>query len=302
MSLACPQCRAPAEPYLRAQDLNQRISEQEFEYHRCSACGLIFLSPIPPDLARYYSLDYPPHRIPANREELARAAEAFKWRVDLVRSYSSGGRMLEIGPSYGGFAYLSAQAGFEVDAIEMDRRCCDFINSQLPGVRAINTDNVVEALAGLERRYDVIALWQNIEHLTEPWAVLEALTRKLAPGGFLIIATPNPDSYQFRIYGRYWMHLDAPRHIMLIPPKVLSGFLARRQLHEVALTTTDRDGSAISDAGWKVSREYMLARYQGWARRFLLRLHKASWRVLRLFERWNQKGAGYTAIYQARAS
>lgn len=300
MTLPCPACRTSAELFLQATDLNQKVSATVFDYHRCTACGLVFLDPIPADLGRYYDLDYPPYRIPTNRAELAQAAEAFRWRVDFVREFAQRGRMLEIGPSYGGFAYLSAQAGFAVDAIEMDRKCSDFINANLPGVHAINTDNVIEAVARLEQPYDVIALWQNVEHLPDPWRVLERLAARLAPGGFLVIATPNPDSYQFRLFKKYWMHLDAPRHISLIPPAVLRGFLEKHGLRQVRFTTTDTDGVAISRAGWDVSREHVMARYTGLARWLVKRGLKLLARLVRPFEAAQQRGAGYTAVYQAK--
>jgi len=301
MTLPCPVCHNSAELFIQATDLNQEVSPTVFDYHRCRACGLVFLDPVPADLARYYDLDYPPYRIPTNREQLAQAAEAFRWRVDFVREFAQRGRMLEIGPSYGGFAYLSAQAGFAVDAIEMDRRCSDFINANLPGVHAINTDNVVEAVTRLEQPYDVIALWQNVEHLPDPWSVLERLGGKLAPGGFLVIATPNPDSYQFRLFRQYWMHLDAPRHISLIPPAVLDGFLEKQGLRRVRFTTTDTDGVAISRAGWDVSREHVMAPYAGLKRWLVKRLLKLLARLVRPFEKLNQRGAGYTVVYQAKA-
>ena len=299
MTRPCPHCQNAAEPFLQAGDLNQKVGGAVFEYFRCPHCGVVYLDPIPPDLSRYYQSDYPPYRISA--EQLPAMSEAARWRVDFVKRFVAKGRVLEIGPSYGGFAYQATQAGFEVDVIEMDRECCDFIGRNIPGVTAINTGDVVEGLARLQRKYECIALWHNIEHLPDPWTVVDRLAQALKPGGVLVISTPNPDSYQFRIFGKHWLHLDAPRHLVLIPPAVLSRFVGQRGLEQMHFTTTDPDSLAISRSGWDESRHHVLRGHSWLSRLVMKRLYRILAGIVRPFERRNQRGGAYTAVYRAKS-
>lgn len=62
-------------------------------------------------------------------------------------------------------------------------------------------------------RLDAIVIWHVLEHLRDPAAVLRTTCRLLPPGGLLFVAVPNSASWQARLFGRYWFHLDLPRHL-----------------------------------------------------------------------------------------
>lgn len=47
----------------------------------------------------------------------------------------------------------------------------------------------------------------------------------LKPGGLLAISVPNADSWQARLFGGQWLHLDPPRHLNLFNPDNLSRLL-----------------------------------------------------------------------------
>jgi 2-polyprenyl-3-methyl-5-hydroxy-6-metoxy-1,4-benzoquinol methylase len=257
MDALCPFCNGRSDFRFRAKDLNNHVTEEPFDYYRCTACGLVYLSPIPADLAKFYRFNYTAYNIPASLEQLEAKAEQVRFRIDMVQQYApKTGRLLEIGPSYGGFALLAKQAGFSVDVIEMDLECCRFL-TDVVGVNAICTDNVCKTLAGLGQ-YDVITLWHVTEHFAEPWKLLGALTEHLLPNGIIVISTPNPDSIQFKLFGRFWVHLDAPRHLTLIPEKWLLQFLEEQGNRKVMLTTTDPDGQIINKFGWTCSCSNLL--------------------------------------------
>jgi hypothetical protein len=102
-------------------------------------------------------------------------------------------------------------------------------------------------------------MWQVIEHLPNPWEVFEAAVRHLEPGGAIIVGTPNPDALQFRLLGRYWAHLDAPRHLFLIPAQTLQRKARELGLRHILTTTSDPPGRHWNRFGW----EYALRRFPG---------------------------------------
>src|SRR5262245_17570221 len=129
MNSTCEACGESAVPAFEARDINRKISGESFKYFRCKGCGFLFLDPIPRDLGRYYPAGYygsPPE----TEESLAGAAAAVEgYKLDFLKQAArgSGKRVLEIGPSMGGFAVLAKRAGFEVEVIEMDLTCCEFL-------------------------------------------------------------------------------------------------------------------------------------------------------------------------------
>jgi SAM-dependent methyltransferase len=243
---SCPICGSPADPNYRATDENRRCSAEEFAYDKCTSCGTIFLTNVPTDLGRYYEQDY--FRIPSI-ERLERIGRANHAKLELVNRFAPGKRLAEIGPAFGVFALQAKRAGYDVDAIEMDERCCAYLRDEV-GVRAVQSDAPHEALGALPE-HDVIALWHVLEHLRDPAATVAAAADNLAPGGVLVIATPNPGATQFRLMGRHWPHLDAPRHLALIPISALVALGIRHGLDAEFVTTADPDARHWNRFGWQ---------------------------------------------------
>src|SRR5262249_20165886 len=75
--------------------------------------------------------------------------------------------------------------------------------------------------------FDVITMWQSLEHVHAPLDVLREAHRLLAPSGKLIIAVPNIDSLPFRWFGQAWYGLDLPRHLTHFAPWTLRLLLHR---------------------------------------------------------------------------
>jgi SAM-dependent methyltransferase len=247
---SCPFCGGRADFALQARDRNRETTAERFSYFACRDCGTIFLGDVPADLGRYYAGDYYQFDAdgqPSWKHEPGRLAAA-SFRVGLLREHLAAGHLIEIGAGTGAFACAAADAGFQVTAIEMSERCCRYLEQQ-EGVRAICTDHPEEALATAQPA-QAIALWHVLEHLPRPGDLLEACAARLEPGGLLALAVPNPDSLQFRLLKARWAHLDAPRHLRLVPPDALVGRARQLGLRHVATTTNDPDGLDCNLFGW----------------------------------------------------
>jgi cyclopropane fatty-acyl-phospholipid synthase-like methyltransferase len=58
----------------------------------------------------------------------------------------------------------------------------------------------------LTRSYDIVTLIDVIEHVSDPVALLRAATERLAPGGSVVVITPNIRSLAARALGTRWWH------------------------------------------------------------------------------------------------
>jgi 2-polyprenyl-3-methyl-5-hydroxy-6-metoxy-1,4-benzoquinol methylase len=247
LNALCPQCHTKTNLSFRSKDYKYKITDNVFDHYSCPKCRLLFISPIPENLSDYYPKSY--HVIPSCLSSLEAASKNELYKIEILRKHILSGRLLEIGPSYGSFTFLAKKYGFEVEAIEIDTSCCRFLNDVV-GVKAFESNNPIEVLQN-SKPYNVITLWHVIEHLPNPWATLEMIASKLEPNGVLLIATVNPHAMQFRIIGRRWLHLDAPRHISLIPSKLLEKKLRALNITLEEITMTDKGSIACSTGGWR---------------------------------------------------
>ncbi|HWE13567.1 MAG TPA: class I SAM-dependent methyltransferase [Solirubrobacteraceae bacterium] len=288
--MSCPLCGGSSEAAFTTSDRNRALSRERFEYRRCVACGTYFLANVPADLSAYYPPDY--YGFP-EAHELDHAAALEAPKLALVARYATGGRLVEIGPGTGSFSRAARNAGFHVTAIEMDAGCCEYLE-RVAGVQAIQSDEPHRALADLEPA-EAIAMWHVVEHVPHPWKLMDAAANRLAPGGVLAIAMPNPESLQFRLLRGRWAHVDAPRHLFLIPYATLQARAHSAGLRAALVTTGDPAGRAWNRFGW----EYALRRFPGRrpATRRIRLLAALIARALGPFEKGGLNGATYTALF-----
>lgn len=286
-----PDCAGlPVRQYC-APDLNRRISTTIFSYDKCSSCGVIKLANPPQDLASYYAGSY--HELPSP-ERLQVLASRNRFKIETILRLRSAGRLLEVGPAYGLFAHQAKSAGFEVDVIEADERCCRYLR-EVVKVNVKQSINPPEAIRETGM-HDVIALWHVIEHVPDPWALLKAAADNLAPGGFLVVAAPNPKAVQFSIMGSRWPHLDAPRHLWLLPTGTLTLRAAELGLVRVHCTTTDSDARYWNRFGWQ--RLLMNLSRNNWLRRLAYVAGYVISLAVAPFEVGGERGSAYTLIFR----
>lgn len=250
------------------------------------------LQNIPQDLGPYYVSGY--HLLPQTDAAIEAGVAHEQYKIDLVRAFVPSGRLLEIGPSWGAFCLLAKRAGYSVEAIEMDPTCCEFLTSRI-GIRAICRSDEAAALAEASPP-DVIAAWHVLEHLRDPWRLVDAAAERLAPGGVLVLALPNPAALQFRLLGRYWAHVDAPRHLHLVPPEVLRARAEAAGLQQVLCTTTDHGSLGWNGFGWTYSLPHLAS--GTFAKRVLRFAGRKLGSAMTLLEGREGVGSAYTAVFR----
>ncbi len=291
---SCPACGGSAAHLLSAIDRNRRTTKEIFEYFSCSKCGLVFMESPPEDMSPYYQGGYEP--IPESLSAMREIAALEHYRSDPILKYRKSGRFLEIGPWRGVFCCLMKDAGFDATAIEMNGPCVDFLRDTL-GVEAIQSSNPLETMREMEAEsYDAIAAWHSMEHLPTPWLVIQQAARLLKPGGVLLLAMPNPESFEFSVLKSRWMHLDAPRHLYLFPIHSLEKYCRSYGLKLQEVTTSDVFSDIQSWHTWRtLTRSWIPVIY---IRGILERTAgKALHRLTRRWQKTEGRGSAYCAIF-----
>ncbi len=213
----------------------------------------------PADMAPFYAGGY--DEIPATLDELRAISVLEPYRSELILKYKKSGRYLELGPWRGVMCCQMKDAGFEVTAIEMNHECVEYLHNVV-GITAIQSTNPAETMMGLEPGFDVIAAWHSLEHLPHPWVVIQQAARLLNPGGILLLAMPNPESYEFSALKGAWMHLDAPRHLYFFSLRCLAAICDKYMLRPLEMTTADKFSNIQHWHAWRnFARSWVPIRY-----------------------------------------
>jgi 2-polyprenyl-3-methyl-5-hydroxy-6-metoxy-1,4-benzoquinol methylase len=133
----------------------------------------------------------------------------------LVRAKSlidtGGKRLLDFGCGKGQFLKQAKAMGWSAVGVETSPERADFARYHY-GIEVYGELYTRGPIAS--GSFDFIALNHVLEHLPEPIALLgELLESNLTPGGVAMIEVPRLDSWQSRVAGGHWMHLDIPKHL-----------------------------------------------------------------------------------------
>lgn len=169
---------------------------------KCGECGFIFAEgkEVEALTALYEQLvdsDY--------EQGIENRALQMKWLIDIGLSQRPGAKsMLEIGSGVGLLIKEAQSRGLDAVGVEPSRSLVQAA-TQLTGVQLLQGIFPHPALAG--RRFDIIYMVDVIEHVSDPVGLIQECGKALAPGGVLIVVTPDIGSMAAKILGHRWWHL-----------------------------------------------------------------------------------------------
>jgi SAM-dependent methyltransferase len=227
----CLLCGSSASsPLIEAPDAINGGTGLWFAVVQCQKCGLCFTNPRPSasSIFSFYPPIYRPHRMPDTAESrgtwLRPLKEEFRWGKPrkLLRPRRGRNRLLDFGCGGGNFLERMRRLGWEGTGLDVSE----------DSVRRIKYGMGLPAYVGTlpcndlpPASFDLITMWQTLEHLHEPLEALRDAHRLLAPGGELMVSVPNIDSLPFRLFGHAWSGLDLPRHMTHFTPPTLQAML-----------------------------------------------------------------------------
>lgn len=220
------------------------VSEQLVE---CETCGLgsLFPMPSPARIQSFYPPEYygtPTAKFVPLVEAGVRAGARAR-----VRSLLSGihpeSHVLDIGCGRGVMLRAILDLGYVAHGVEISEEAAAGVD---PRADVRIAPDLYEA--GYETNsMDAVIMWHVLEHLPQPGRTIAEIRRILRPGGRLILAVPNYDSWQSRWAGADWFHLDLPRHLYHFTPDTLTLLLRR---HGFAKQSFNHFAALQNPFGW----------------------------------------------------
>src|SRR2546421_1546049 len=224
----CPLCGGDnSSPLLEAPDRLAGAQGLWFAVVQCRDCGLCFTNPrpSPQTIRQFYPAGYAPHQAPTSRLRWWRRLATRLWKNDRkVLPLEGAGRLLDFGCGGGSYLARMQRQGWNVTGIDVAPTAVAHMATQ-PRLRALTGTLPHPQLSS--DSFDVITMWQSLEHVHSPLDVLREAHRLLTPHGKLIVAVPNIDSLPFRWFGQAWHGLDLPRHLTHFAPWTLRLMLHR---------------------------------------------------------------------------
>lgn len=215
-----------------------------FSIVRCLDSGLVYLeNPLTEaELEKFYSLEYFEGEASRKGYSSYREDEAVlrkNFRELLDRIVPERGDLLDVGCAYGYFLD-EARRRFSVKGVEINDEVARVGRSRFQldirsGARALD-DFAPDS-------FDVITLWDVIEHLGRPRSTLIQCARLLRPGGELYLTTGDIDSPLARMLGRRWRLMNPPQHITYFSRSTLTDLLASCGLETIEV---ERIGKRVS--------------------------------------------------------
>jgi 2-polyprenyl-3-methyl-5-hydroxy-6-metoxy-1,4-benzoquinol methylase len=173
---------------------------------RCVSCGLVRQNPQPQstDLVQAYQ-EVTDERY---EEEASGRVATFSRALRDIERHERGGRLLDVGCHTGIFLEVARRSGWSTFGVEPSRWSADRARARGLDV----THGTLEEATFAEGSFDVISMWDVIEHLGDPLEELRRVHKLLRPNGLLALSTMNVDSWFPRLLGRRWpwymqMHL-----------------------------------------------------------------------------------------------
>ena len=182
------------------------------------------------------------------------------------------GRLLDVGTAGGSFLSEAQKAGWDVAGCEPNRWLCDWGNKHY-GLKIV--PGTIFNMGLPDASFDVVTLWDVLEHTPDPKSVLTECVRVLKPSGLLVVNYPDIHSSIARLMGRRWVFLLSV-HLYYFTNETLKKMLESVGFKQVAR----RRHWQTLELGYILFR--MEAYLGGFARvlgRFAKTLHTSTWQV-----------------------
>jgi 2-polyprenyl-3-methyl-5-hydroxy-6-metoxy-1,4-benzoquinol methylase len=228
-----------------------------YKVMKCSGCGTLFLDPLPDSeqVAKLYSQDYfggatKGHGyVDYDVDKEAMRSVFVNHIKKFERILGQKGKLFDVGAATGFFIKIAHDHGWKAEGIDISEYA-----SQIARSRGINVVKGTIYDANSVELYDIITMWDVIEHVPDPLSHLLKANSLMRRGGLIAINTPDSGSTFSRIMGKRWHLFVPPEHIWYFNQKSI----------EILLNKAGFEVIEIGRIGKKFTLEYVISFLYRW--------------------------------------
>jgi SAM-dependent methyltransferase len=150
----------------------------------------------------------------------------------LKRRFPQGAQLWEIGSAYG-FFLREASAHFRVAGCDISEHAAGFAEREL-GVSVVVADYL--EIPPPTEEFDVVCMWDTIEHLRDPAETVAKAFMELRPGGEIAISTGDVSSLLARVRGHRWRLIHPPTHLHYFSAGSIRSLLTRTGFRDISIS------------------------------------------------------------------
>ncbi|MEM7467081.1 MAG: class I SAM-dependent methyltransferase [Pseudomonadota bacterium] len=215
----CPVCAGHSFSHL--------FTKQNEDFVVCDSCGLMLINPRPAMqlVKETYDQDYSEHYIQKAEKKLKRCAN---WVARVKKQFQPTGRWLDVGCSAGFVVKAAEQAGFDAYGVELERAAVNYASEHLnlSQVRA----GTLEEQQYPDNYFDVISMYDVIEHVPNLNSIVAELKRLLRADGVIEIRTPDLGHWQTPKVLSNWKEVKPSEHLYYFDKRTLVQLFSNHQL------------------------------------------------------------------------
>jgi 2-polyprenyl-3-methyl-5-hydroxy-6-metoxy-1,4-benzoquinol methylase len=225
----CPVCGSP-DSTLKFKAKDYTVSNELFHIVTCNSCQLIYTNPRPAanEAGPYYHASAYISHSDTNEgivNKLYHTVRKFTLysKTNWIEPEKKGNKeLLDIGCGNGHFLAAAKEKGWNINGVELDPETAARA-AKLTGLRIAPS---LQEIAS-EKKFQVITLWHVLEHVYELEEYFQFFKNRLAKEGKLLLALPNPASFDANYFEEYWAAYDVPRHIYHFTPATITALAAK---------------------------------------------------------------------------
>lgn len=185
---------------------------------KCNECGLVMVNPQPleEEVVKGYAEGHEQGYVSQEKQRMV----TFKKCLKEVEKFCDKGKILDMGCASGFFVKVAEDAGWQATGVEPNQWMVNW------GRKKYGINLKQGTLKDVKGGFDVITMWDVLEHTSNPKQQLRLANEKLVEGGYLFVNIPDFGSIFSKILKRKWWFVLS-NHLYYFTPRTLTEMLQK---------------------------------------------------------------------------
>lgn len=230
--------QGPTCPVCFLNRINIYLIKNGYFLRQCCECGFIFVWPLPQDTENLYTKEYfykdsktkcVSGYTDYEKDKASMKDVFYKYLIDLEK-FTKGRKIFDVGAATGYFLDLAKTRGWQTGGNELSSHATGIARNKGHNVFAGDLTKM-----DMYENYDVITMWDVLEHVKNPQKNLISANKILSSEGILAINTVDRKSLWARFWGKKWSMIVPPEHLYYFDSSSLTTLLKRAGFDIVAI-------------------------------------------------------------------